>query len=172
MKLVCIVLNGASGVTDNEAIALLNYGFDNFAPLTIADDDFNRLSGGTVIAPNGATEDNLTTEDTSSDGQITRQYYFGGTPVGTAILEDAEQQTNDAAVPGQKNMEAAQAYSASHRGDRGSIPAVFPVPDDQSDQILKPASEYQTVTISLIDKIDKFKGLPQKLFMRQSLYFF
>ena len=34
MKLVCIVLNGASGVTDNEAIALLNYGFDNFAPLT------------------------------------------------------------------------------------------------------------------------------------------
>jgi len=109
MKLVCIVLNGASGVTDDEAIALLNYGFDNFAPLTIADDDFNRLSGGTVIAPNGATEDNLTTEDTSSDGQITRQYYFGGTPVGTAILEDAEQQTNDAAVTGQKNMEAAQA---------------------------------------------------------------
>ena len=50
--------------------------------------------------------------------------------------------------------------------------AVFPVPDDQSDQILKPASEYQTVTISLIDKTDKFKGLPQKLFMRQSLYFF
>ena len=114
MKLVCIVLNGASGVTNNEAIALLNYGFDNFAPLTIADNDFNRLSGGTVIAPNAATEDNLTTEDTSSDGQITRQYYFGGTPVGTAILEDAEQQTNDAAVTGQKNMEAAQAYSASH----------------------------------------------------------
>ena len=112
--LVCVVLNGASGVTDDEAIALLNYGFDNFSPLTIADTDFNRLSGGTVIAPNGATEDNLTTEDTSSDGQITRQYYFGGTPVGTAILEDTEQQSNDAAVTGQKNMEAAQNYSASH----------------------------------------------------------
>lgn len=114
MKLVCVVLNGASGVTDDEAVALLNYGFDNFSPLTIADTDFNRLSGGTVIAPNGATEDNLTTEDTSSDGQITRQYYFGGTPVGTAILEDTEQQSNDAAVTGQKNMEAAQNYSASH----------------------------------------------------------
>ena len=114
MKLVCVVLNGASGVTDDEAIALLNYGFDNFSPLTIADTDFNRLSGGTVIAPNGATEDNLTTEDTSYDGQITRQYYFGGTPVGTAILEDTEQQSNDAAVTGQKNMEAAQNYSASH----------------------------------------------------------
>ena len=73
MNLVCVVLNGASGVTDDEAIALLNYGFDNFSPLTIADNDFNRISGGTVITPNGATEDNLTTEDTSSDGQIIRQ---------------------------------------------------------------------------------------------------
>ena len=114
MNLVCVVLNGASGVTDDEAIALLNYGFDNFSPLTIADNDFNRISGGTVITPNGATEDNLTTEDTASDGQIIRQYYFGGAPVGTAILEDTEQQTNDAAVTGQKNMEAAQKYSASH----------------------------------------------------------
>lgn len=114
MKLVCVVLNGASGVTDDEAIALLNYGFDNFSPLTIADSDFNRLSGGTVITPNGATEDNLTTEDTSSDGQIMRQYYFGGTPVGTAVLEDIEQETNDAAVTGQKNMDAAKQYSASH----------------------------------------------------------
>ena len=114
MNLVCVVLNGASGVTDDEAIALLNYGFDNFSPLTIADNDFNRISGGTVITPNGATEDNLTTEDTASDGQIVRQYYFGGAPVGTAVLEDTEQETNDAAVTGQKNIEAAQKYSASH----------------------------------------------------------
>ena len=42
MKLVCVVLNGASGATDDEAIALLNYGFDNFAPLTLPDDDFIR----------------------------------------------------------------------------------------------------------------------------------
>ena len=75
MKLVCVVLHGASGATDNEAITLLNYGFDNFSPLTIADNDFNRLSGGTVIVPNGTGEDGLTTEDTSSDGQIMRQYY-------------------------------------------------------------------------------------------------
>ena len=114
MKLVCVVLNGASGVTDNEAIALLNYGFDNFTPLTLPDDDFNRLSGGTVIVPAGTGADALTTEDSSSDGQITRQYYFGGTPVGTAILENVEQQTDDAAATGQKNMEAAQNYSASH----------------------------------------------------------
>lgn len=90
MKLVCVVLNGASGATDDEAIALLNYGFDNFAPLTLPDDDFNRLSGGTVIVPNGAAADSLTTEDTAADGQIQRQYYFGGTPVGTAILEDVQ----------------------------------------------------------------------------------
>ena len=114
MKLVCVVLNGASGVTDNEAIALLNYGFDNFTPLTLPDDDFNRLSGGTVIVPAGTGADALTTEDSSSDGQITRQYYFGGTPVGTAILENVEQQTDDAAATGQKNMEAAQNFSVSH----------------------------------------------------------
>ena len=129
MNLVCVVLNGASGVTDDEAIALLNYGFDNFSPLTIADNDFNRISGGTVIVPNGTTEDSLTTEDTSSDGQITRQYYFGGTPVGTAVLEDAQQETNDAAVTGQKNMEEAQKYSASHTATPyyiiGAIGAAF-----------------------------------------------
>lgn len=114
MKLVCVVLNGASGVTDDEAIALLNYGFDNFTPLTLPDDDFNRLSGGTVIVPAGTGADALTTEDSSSDGQVTRQYYFGGTPVGTAILENVEQQTDDAAATGQKNMEAAQNFSVSH----------------------------------------------------------
>ena len=114
MELVCVVLNGASGVTDDEAIALLNYGFDNFTPLTLPDDDFNRLSGGTVIVPAGTGADALTTEDSSSDGQITRQYYFGGTPVGTAILENVEQQTDDAAATGQKNMEAAQNFSVSH----------------------------------------------------------
>lgn len=114
MKLVCVVLNGASGVTDDEAIALLNYGFDNFTPLTLPDDDLNRLSGGTVIVPAGTGADALTTEDSSSDGQITRQYYFGGTPVGTAILENVEQQTDDAAATGQKNMEAAQNFSVSH----------------------------------------------------------
>ena len=114
MKLVCVVLNGASGVTDDEAIALLNYGFDNFTLLTLPDDDFNRLSGGTVIVPAGTGADALTTEDSSSDDQITRQYYFGGTPIGTAILEDVEEQTDDAAATGQKNMEAAQNFSVSH----------------------------------------------------------
>ena len=113
MKLVCVVLNGASGATDDEAIALLNYGFDNFAPLTLPDDDFNRLSGGTVIVPNGAAADSLTTEDTASDGQIQRQYYFGGTPVGTAILEDVQQEKDTAGETGTKNMKAAQEFSSS-----------------------------------------------------------
>ena len=113
MKLVCVVLNGASGATDDEAIALLNYGFDNFAPLTLPDDDFNRLSGGTVIVPNGAAADSLTTEDTAADGQIQRQYYFGGTPVGTAILEDVQQEKDTAAETGTKNMKAAKEFSSS-----------------------------------------------------------
>ena len=67
-----------------------------------------------MIVPNGTGEDGLTTEDTSSDGQIMRQYYFSKTPVGTAVLEDTQQETDDAAITGQKNMEAAKAFSASH----------------------------------------------------------
>lgn len=114
MSLVCVVLNGASGVTDDEAIALLNYGFDNFTSLTLPDEDFNRISGGTVIVPATASAEELTTQDTSENGQITRQYYYGDAPVGTALLEDVQQQTDEAAITSQKNMEAAQKHSASH----------------------------------------------------------
>lgn len=40
------------------------------------------------MVPSGATADDLTTEDTESDGQILRTYSFGGTQVGTAVVED------------------------------------------------------------------------------------
>lgn len=113
MTLMCVVMHGASGVTDDEAIALLNYGFDNFGRLELEDTDFNRLSGGTAIVPYGAAEANLTTEDTSDNGQILRQYFFGGTPVGTAILEDVSEEANTDAITGQENMEAAKSFSES-----------------------------------------------------------
>ncbi len=40
------------------------------------------------MVPSGATSDDLTTEDTESDGQILRTYSFGGAQVGTAVVED------------------------------------------------------------------------------------
>lgn len=114
ITLMCVVMHGASGVTDDEAVSLLNYGFDNFGRLELEDKDFNRLSGGTVIVPNGAAEENLITEDTLENGQIIRQYFFGGTPVGTAVLEDIAEEANTDAVTGQQNMEAAKNFSESH----------------------------------------------------------
>lgn len=113
MTLICSVLNGASGATDDEAVTLLNYGFDNFGKLTIPDDDFNMISGGLTVVPNGAAPENLTTEDTKNGEEISRQYFFGGTPVGTAVLENDEAITDNSAAVGQANMEAAKKYSDS-----------------------------------------------------------
>ena len=86
--LICVVMNGATGQTANEAITLMDYGFANFQLLDLAEEDFHILSGGTVMVPAGATSDDLTTEDTPSDGQLLRTYSFGGAQVGTAVVED------------------------------------------------------------------------------------
>lgn len=107
--LICVVMNGATGQTANEAITLMDYGFGNFQLLDLGQEDFHILSGGQVMIPSGATSDDLTTEDTESDGQISRTYSFGGTQVGTAVIENtvedsatADSQENDT------NMEAAR----------------------------------------------------------------
>lgn len=107
--LICVVMNGATGQTANEAITLMDYGFSNFQLLDLGEEDFHILSGGQVMIPSGATSDDLTTEDADADGQINRTYSFGGTQVGTAVIEnttedaaEADTQENDA------NMEAAR----------------------------------------------------------------
>ncbi len=50
------------------------------------------------MVPSGATADDLTTEDTESDGQILRTYSFGGTQVGTAVVEDSSTESSTADV--------------------------------------------------------------------------
>lgn len=107
--LICVVMNGDTGQTANEATTLMDYGFGNFQLLDLGQEDFHILSGGQVMIPSGATSDDLTTEDTESDGQISRTYSFGGTQVGTAVIENtvedsatADSQENDT------NMEAAR----------------------------------------------------------------
>ena len=76
------------------------------------------LSGGTVMVPSGATADDLTTEDTESDGQILRTYFFGGTQVGTAVVEDSSQESASDVLENDENMDSAKAYSES----RSQIP--------------------------------------------------
>ena len=116
--LIAVVMNGATGQTANEAISLLDYGFSNFQLLDLSEDDFHILSGGTVMVPSGATADDLTTEDTESDGQILRTYSFGGTQVGTAVVEDSSQESSSDVLENDENMDSAKAYSES----RSQIP--------------------------------------------------
>ena len=111
--LIAVVMNGATGQTASEAITLLDYGFNNFQLLDLSEDDFHILSGGTVMVPSGATADDLTTEDTESDSQILRTYSFGGTQVGTAVLEDTAQEASTDVQENDENMEAAKAFSQS-----------------------------------------------------------
>ena len=107
--LICVVMNGATGQTANEAISLMDYGFGNFQLLDLSEEDFHILSGGQVMIPSGATSDDLTTEDTESDGQISRTYSFGGTQVGTAIIENtAEDSATTDSQENDTNMEAAR----------------------------------------------------------------
>lgn len=112
--LICVVMNGATGQTANEALTLMDYGFANFQLLDLAEEDFHILSGGTVMIPAGATSDDLTTEDTVSDGQLLRTYSFGGAQVGTAVVEDTSaESTNTEVQENDDNMDAAKAYSES-----------------------------------------------------------
>lgn len=113
MTLVAVVLQGASGTTATEAASLLEYGFNNFQILSLGDTDFNMVSGGNVCVPAGTSGDSLTTEDTpGEDGQTNRQYYFGGTPVGTAVMAAAEIQDNTLVEQSQQNLAAAQSFSS------------------------------------------------------------
>lgn len=77
--------------------------------MDLSEEDFHILSGGQVMIPSGATSDDLTTEDTESDGQISRTYSFGGTQVGTAVIENtAEDATTADNQENDTNMEAAR----------------------------------------------------------------
>lgn len=111
--LIAVVMNGATGQTASEAITLLDYGFNNFQLLDLSEEDFHILSGGTVMVPSGATADDLTTEDTESDSQILRTYSFGGTQVGTAVIEDTSQESSTDVQENDENMKAAKASQSA-----------------------------------------------------------
>lgn len=123
VTLIAVVLQGASGVTATEAGSLLNYGFDNFQMLSLGDNDFNMVSGGNVYAPVGATADSLTTEDgeVQEDGQYSRQYLFGGTAVGTAVMETTHEDNSSFAAESDQNIEAAREYSSG----RNNLPYIL-----------------------------------------------
>lgn len=113
VTLICVILKGASGQTDDEAITLLDYGFSNFQLLTLGQDDFSLMSGGQVIVPAGASADSLTIQDTPAGDQVNRTYFYSGVQVGTAVMEPEQEQDTSLYTNGQANMEAAKAHSQS-----------------------------------------------------------
>ena len=113
VTLICVILKGASGQTDDEAITLLDYGFSNFQLLALGQDDFSLMSGGQVIVPAGASADSLTIQDTPAGDQVNRTYFYSGVQVGTAVMEPEQEQDTSLYTNGQANMEAAKAYSQS-----------------------------------------------------------
>ena len=116
ISLIAVVLQGASGTTAAEAVSLLNYGFDNFQLLSLGDNDFNMISGGEVFVPNGTASDALTTQDGDvQDGQYSRQFFFNGTPVGTAVMSVASTEEDTAVIEAStQNLTDAQNYTDSH----------------------------------------------------------
>ena len=116
ISLIAVVLQGASGTTAAEAVSLLNYGFDNFQLLSLGDNDFNMISGSEVFVPNGTASDALTTQDGDvQDGQYSRQFFFNGTPVGTAVMSVASTEEDTAVIEAStQNLTDAQNYTDSH----------------------------------------------------------
>lgn len=112
ITLIAVVLQGTSGTTATEAASLLNYGFDNFNMLSLGDNDFNMLSGGDVYVPVGTTADALTTQDGEvQDGQYSRQFLFGGTVVGTAVMAATQDEDTSLVDTSVQNIDAARNYT-------------------------------------------------------------
>lgn len=111
--LIAVVLQGADGQTEPEAITLLDYGFGNFHKVTLGSNDFNLLSGGTVFIPATAAESDLTVQDSEPvNDQYTRQYFFGSAPVGTATMAVVKENVDTTLIESsQKNLKAAENFT-------------------------------------------------------------
>lgn len=112
MSLVAVILQGSSEQTATEAAALLDYGYNNFQKLSLGENDFNLVSGGTVIIPATASASDISVKDEQSDGKIKRQYLYKGTQVGTAIVENVKEEDASAIAKGEENMQAAYDFTS------------------------------------------------------------
>ncbi|MDD7218784.1 MAG: D-alanyl-D-alanine carboxypeptidase [Clostridia bacterium] len=112
--LICVVLKGAADQTDPEAVTLLDYGFGNFQKLDLSKNDFDILSGGTVMVPSGTTADALTFQDSQGQDYTDRQYFFNGAPVGTSQVDSITEDNDEITKQGASNMQEAKEFSESH----------------------------------------------------------
>ena len=116
MRVISVVMRGGAEETDNESVTLLNYAFDNFELLDLGRNDFSVKSGGVILVPKEAGQDQITWTDTMlEDGTLDRQYQFSGIPIGTGIALPKTEQDNSIAVTGAAHLEEAKEYSSANK---------------------------------------------------------
>lgn len=112
ITLISVVLQGADGQTELDAIATLDYGFSNFQILDAGKDDFDVISGGNVVLPTTASLSDITYEDTDDGESISRTYYFGSTKIGSAKIMPEEKIDTTIVEKNKQNLQDAESFSA------------------------------------------------------------
>ena len=111
MTLISVVLQGANGQTEPESITTLDYGFNNFKMADLGKDDFDVISGGNVILPVTANENDVTHEDIENGEDIQRTYYFSNVEIGTASVLIEEKVDTTIIEENEKNVQAAAEFT-------------------------------------------------------------
>ena len=118
VTLVCSILQGSADMVYQDATYLLDYGFENFYLTDLSEDDFDILTGGTVVLPYGQTPDALTFESEPSGEEVNRTYYFNGIVVGKAQAQVTKSEENLDVAKGDQYLEEARVFSEN----KSSIP--------------------------------------------------
>ncbi len=114
MTLICAILQGSSDTISGEAASLLDFGFGTFSIISLGNEDFDIVTGGEVVAPQGITASDMTYVDEEKDSQIIRTYFYDSLPIGTAVVNPQQNSIDEAALAADRqHMEEAQAYSDS-----------------------------------------------------------
>lgn len=121
ITLISVVLQGADGQTEPDAIATLDYGFSNFQVLDAGKEDFDVISGGNVVLPMTASLSDITYEDTDDGESISRTYYFGSTKIGSAKIMPEEKIDTTIVEQNKQNLQDAESFSA----DKSYTPYYF-----------------------------------------------
>ncbi len=112
MTLICAVLQGKADTSYQDAVYLLDYGFEDFRLDDISKQDFDIISGGTVILPYDGDFDDLTYESVTQGENVVRTYLFHESiPVGTAIAQITKVEENLDVALGEQYLEEAKAFS-------------------------------------------------------------
>lgn len=112
ITLISVVLQGADGQTEQDAIATLDYGFSNFQILDAGKEDFDVISGGNVVLPTTASLSDITYEDTDDGESISRTYYFVSTKIGSAKIMPEEKIDTTIVEQNKQNLQDAESFSA------------------------------------------------------------